>query len=279
MQAGYCTHPGKVANPRSSWKSIVFPASVAVIEHSLHGVLLYDSGYSEHFYNETRRWPNSVYGRVTPVFIDEGTTAKAQLESRGISPRDVRHIVLSHFHGDHIAGVRDFSKAQFIYQEEAFTAVRHLKGISALRKAFLPGLLPQDFEERGCGLNAAQFSSGPKELSQFEGVHDVFGDGSVWAVPMPGHTEGHLGLLVRTQDKDYLLAGDACYVRDNFIFNQPSSVITKLIMDDFSAYKETLHRLHQTHIHHPRLQIVPCHCHETLKELPHFEGERAQINL
>jgi N-acyl homoserine lactone hydrolase len=39
-------------------------------------------------------------------------------------------------------------------------------------------------------------------------------DGSVFAVPTPGHMPGHLSVIVRTPGVTYFLAGDATYNQD-----------------------------------------------------------------
>ena len=47
----------------------------------------------------------------------------------------------------------------------------------------------------------------------FDGVLDVFGDGSVWALSVPGHTPGSTAYLVRSKAGPVLLTGDACHTR------------------------------------------------------------------
>jgi len=42
---------------------------------------------------------------------------------------------------------------------------------------------------------------------------DLFGDGSVYVVDMPGHLPGHLNLLCRTKDRWICLCGDAFHDR------------------------------------------------------------------
>lgn len=265
IKAGYCRHPQKVAWRGGGWTWIEFPATVAVIDHPKHGVVLFDTGYSERFFQATRRWPASLYPRVTPVFLDEKATALAQLKELGIRADDVRSIVLSHFHADHIGGLGDFAKARYVYDKSAFMAVRELKGWRALRKAFLPELLPADFEDRSRSI--CEWSAPPAELSELSQGVDLFGDGSVWMLSLPGHTVGHVGLFVRTSSKDYLLTGDACYLRENYQFNSPAMSVAGLIFDDFAKYRQTLTCLHHVYTRHPGIEIVPCHCENTFRQL------------
>lgn len=278
ITAGYCTHPEKVVYQQGHWKNRVFPASVAVIEHPKEGIVLFDTGYSERFLKATQRFPNILYRWLTPVYLDEGRTALAQLEKVGIQDRDVRHVILSHFHADHVGGVSDFSQAKYVYQSESYEEVKSLSTFSALRKAFLPALLPNDFLERSQPVPGRQFSAAPPELKAFQGAHDMFGDGSVWLVPLPGHTEGHLGLFVRADTGDYLLAGDASYVRENFVQDSPSSFITRLIFSDFDEYKRTLHKLNHFHLLNPKTHVVPCHCANTLARLPTLEASHVALH-
>ena len=60
--------------------------------------------------------------------------------------------------------------------------------------------------------NPEDFDLG-QELTQLDGEHDVFGDGSVVLVPTPGHTAGHQSLRVITETGPVFLAADACYFR------------------------------------------------------------------
>ncbi len=47
------------------------------------------------------------------------------------------------------------------------------------------------------------------ESRVFEGVVDIFGDGSAFAISVPGHTPGHVAYVVRTAEFPILIAGDA----------------------------------------------------------------------
>jgi glyoxylase-like metal-dependent hydrolase (beta-lactamase superfamily II) len=42
----------------------------------------------------------------------------------------------------------------------------------------------------------------------FPGTYDLFDDGRLVIVPTPGHTPGHLGMIVRGATRTWLLAGD-----------------------------------------------------------------------
>ena len=59
-----------------------------------------------------------------------------------------------------------------------------------------------DFERRGVD-----------SYVSFGRAFDLFGDGSVRLVYTPGHTLGHLSVILRLRERDVLVAGDAIYTR------------------------------------------------------------------
>ena len=56
-----------------------------------------------------------------------------------------------------------------------------------------------------------EWSRVPDPGGAFEGVVDVFGDGTVWAIAVPGHTDGSTAYLARTPTGPVLFTGDACH--------------------------------------------------------------------
>ncbi|OKO72697.1 MBL fold metallo-hydrolase, partial [Bradyrhizobium sp. AS23.2] len=75
---------------------------------------------------------------------------------------------------------------------------------------FVEGMEDAFFEGRPA-IQEFQFTKDPD--GKFEGVIDVFGDGSLFAISTPGHTAGHVSYLARTPTGPVLLTGDACHTR------------------------------------------------------------------
>ena len=262
IQAGYCTHPERVVLGRGSWQPCRFPAMVGVIAHPTEGLMLFDTGYSERFHEETASFPNLVYARITPVFYRPEDSVVTQLEALGHRAEDVRHVILSHFHGDHIAAVGDFPQARFLCSEEGYAALRPLTGIAALTKGFLPGLLPEDFAQR-----LDPFETRPKvdltgKLDPFTTGYDLFGDGTLIAVPLPGHAVGHYGLLVESEKGPVFLVGDACWTSKSFTEMRLPAPVAQLIFSDRREYARTLRGLHTLSQERPEVTIVPSHCQD-----------------
>jgi glyoxylase-like metal-dependent hydrolase (beta-lactamase superfamily II) len=262
IQAGYCTHPERVVLGSGSWQPCRFPAMVGVIEHPTEGLMLFDTGYSERFHAETSQFPNVLYARLTPVHYRPEDSALTQLDALGYRAEDVRHVILSHFHGDHIAALGDFPSARFYCSEDGYSALRSLKGFAALTKGFLPGLLPADFARRLKAFEAAPPVDLAGRLGPFKTGYDLFGDGMLVAVPLPGHADGHYGLLVESEKGPVFLVGDACWTSRSFTELRLPSAVAQLIFSDKRAYAETLSGLHALSQERPEVLIVPSHCQE-----------------
>ncbi|MCB0155086.1 MAG: MBL fold metallo-hydrolase [Anaerolineae bacterium] len=262
LAAGRCTHPEWVVMRDGRRSRVPFPAIFALLEHPRLGPLLYDTGYTPRFYAETSRFPNSLYARVTPVEVTEGDSAVRQLQRLGLAASDIKHIIISHFHADHIGGLADFPQARFICFAEAYEAVRRLRSLNAVRAGFLPGLLPADFEQRAQPVLYENWVQLPDAYDPFQQAVDLFADGLLLAVPLPGHAFGQMGLLVRTDAGPFFLAADACWhsrAYRQLIWPHP---LAHLILADPAAFRTTLTRLHHLHRQQPGLPIIPSHCLE-----------------
>src|SRR4051812_5706786 len=117
--AGLCRHPEGMVVRGAPWRSQPFPALFGVVTHPTHGVTLFDTGYSERFVRETSAFPARLYRWLTPPEVTHDDTAVAQLARAGIKAEDVKRIVISHFHADHVAGLRDFPNAELVATREA----------------------------------------------------------------------------------------------------------------------------------------------------------------
>jgi len=249
FEVGHCAHPACMVQRGAGFASCLFPARAYLIEAAGSGCerrWLWDTGYSSHFHDHTRDGLFSIYRHVTPVNFDSAQSLRLQLKARGIAPADLDGLLLSHFHGDHIAGLRDFDAVPMVCSGSGWNATRTLRGISALRKAFVPGLMPADFEQRISFVESFVAVELPAALAPFTHGRVLPGsDGEVLLVDLPGHAAGHLGAFVATRDGWELLASDAAWTHANYRELQRPSRLAYLIMDDACAYDRTLQMLHE----------------------------------
>lgn len=269
LDAGYCTHPECITLRGASLRPKVYPSMFVHIKHPKFGHILYDTGYSKKFKEETSAFPNKLYALVTPVFYTDEDCAKSKLRAKGVNPEDVSYIIISHFHADHIGGISDFPNAKYIYLKDDYDKVKNLRGFSALLNGFLPGLLPKDFEDRSIAVDDKyRFKNYNSKIeSHFDYSYDILGDGSLVAVDLPGHTSAQMGLYMRGEDKEYLLVADSCWMSKSIRENIGPSFITKLITHNSNQYHNTLGKLHQIYKQAPHIEQVPSHCGEKFLSL------------
>ena len=144
---------------------------VALLEHPAHGWTLFDTGYAPRIFAATRRLPFYIYRLVTPLHVRAELAVAAQLSRFGLQRSDIKRVIISHFHADHVAGLRDFPQAGIIALRSAYDDVRRRRGVNALRRAFVPSLLPRDFARRATLLPA--FDGPP--LPGLGPTYDLFG--------------------------------------------------------------------------------------------------------
>jgi glyoxylase-like metal-dependent hydrolase (beta-lactamase superfamily II) len=178
---------------------------------------------------------------------------------------DIRFVILSHFHADHIAGLRDFPEARIIVQQTAYDAVADRRGFRAIHRAFLPALLPDDFRERAWFITSFDDQS----LPALGTTHDLFGDGTLQLIDLPGHARGQMGLLAQTPRGTVLLLADGAWVTRAIRQNCPPHPCTHLVCDDAQQMHATLRRLHDFSLACPDVCLLPTHCPEVYaREFP-----------
>ena len=123
--------------------------------------------------------------------VENGMTAQIdrtladQLQQLGVKPADVTVLGISHMHGDHVGQAAQFTNARLLIGKQDF--------------AMLDGQ-PND--------SLKAWRSAGAKVTAVTADTDVFGDGSVVALHLPGHTPDHLGLLVELKSGPVLLTGD-----------------------------------------------------------------------
>lgn len=245
FEAGYCTHPGCIALRGASCQPCKFPARAWLIEAG-NQRWLWDTGYANHFHDHTREGVLRLYPRITPVHFESSESLREQLARRGISPASLSGLIVSHFHGDHIAGLRDFPDIPVLCSGRGWQVTRPLHGFAALRHAFVPGLMPPDFDTRARFIETFTQVPLPAELAPFHhGLAVPGSNGQILIVELPGHAAGQIGAFVLTDNGWVLLAADAAWSNKGYRELRRPSRLTHLIMDCPSDYYATLGRLHQ----------------------------------
>ena len=113
-----------------------------------------------------------------------------QLREIGINPSDVDIVGISHMHSDHTGQAADYPNARLVIGKGDF------EGTKGKDDPFGP------WRKDGANVTAATADV------------DIFDDGSVTALHLPGHTPDHLALLVKLASGPVLLSGDMYHSRE-----------------------------------------------------------------
>lgn len=261
--AGFCRNSECLTIEGGTLRPVPFPAGFALIIHPQHGHLLFDTGYAQRFFTETEHFPQRFYRIVTPVTLGKQESAVQQLRKLGIEPSMIKHVILSHFHADHIAGLKDFSSANIIYKREAYDAVKGLGTLAAVKAAFLPKLLPDDLAERSQYIEQLNEIVMPDHFP-FRSGFDLFGDGSLIAVDLPGHAAGQIGLFLKTSKQQVFLCADAVWSSKAIRENRLPHPLTRLILNNYEAFVSTFGKLRSLHQQYPQITIIPSHCQASI---------------
>ncbi|GMA31438.1 MBL fold metallo-hydrolase [Litorihabitans aurantiacus] len=277
LTCGWTTHPGAVARRGGGLRSVRFPALVAAVHHPT-GVILYDTGYAPRVQRAVGRGVDRVYGGLLPVHVTPQETALAQLAALGVAAVDVTTIVLSHLHADHLGGLHDFPAARIVLDPAAVTAMRTARGLDRLSRGWLPALLPEDVTDRV--LDPADLPRADVDLRPVTAHARVLTpEADVAVVPLPGHSDEHLGLLVRTGGTDLLLLGDAVWHTRAVTHGELPHPVVSLITRDWAGYRRTVADLARLHRARPDLVLVPSHDTDAIAAArARLEGDPATID-
>jgi glyoxylase-like metal-dependent hydrolase (beta-lactamase superfamily II) len=265
LHAGYCTAPEHIAIQGGRWRSIHFPAMFALLQHPRFGSMLFDTGYSYRFFDETKKFPNRFYRWITPVTLYEEDLVVNQLSTFDLRPQDITHVFISHFHADHIASLPDLTCSRYIYMPHAFAHLRNLGKSEGIKHAFMRGLIPNDFDERSHEVDMNHSILLSSEYAPFKKGYNLLGDESIIGVELPGHAHGQMGIFVRDENNIlFFFVADAAWLKQSIVENRPPHKIANFLFPDPEAYRETLGNLHTYHLTHPEVHIIPSHCEETI---------------
>lgn len=256
LNAGHCAQLGYFAG-RAKPGPTKFYAVFILLEHARHGIHLIDTGYSDFFVEATEKLPGTIYRWITPVRLESNPASI--LSAHGIDPDRIESIFISHFHGDHVAGLRNFPRAKFVYRREAFASLMKQRPLKQVAHGFLAKLLPEDFEERGIAIEENAFTT---KFETFRTM-DYFGDGELLLVDLPGHAPGHLGFAMQTNDAKFFYIADATWDMDALTSSRRLPAPSRWLQHSASTYERTQGELRAFMQHHSDWQVLACHCPRT----------------
>ncbi|MQA40621.1 MBL fold metallo-hydrolase [Rugamonas aquatica] len=241
---GSCRHPGCMAIKGGGWRARSFPSRAYLIEAASGELLLFDTGYAPRFFEAVSHGWGRIYGWLTPAELNPEALLTAQLSRMGVAPGDINKVVISHWHADHMAGLDDFRHLEVFCSAAGWNSVRHLHGLAALRRGFLPELLPSCLDEQLHFVEWLRQVPLPPRLHPFKRGWQLLPNELI-LVPLPGHAHGQIGAFVATSRGWVLLAGDAAWSDASVLQMRGPSELSFLLQPDRRAYYATLADLHK----------------------------------
>jgi len=266
LNGGHCSQWLCAIDGRS-FRRVRFHAVFLAFRHPRKGWIICDTGYGARFFDATRRLPFRFYRWATPV-TPRGATAAA-LAPLGVRPAEVRHVIITHFHADHIGGLDEFPNARVHCHEHALAPLRALNAFAQTRAAFLPALLPKNIDARLAPIPAEKFSPPADDKSFPFPVFDLFDDGLLRLVELPGHAPGQIGVEYTDRTAN---AAHTLYCADAFWHSMQITRCVNLRWPatlpqwDIAAYRSTVTKLRalaQTGTH----RLLACHDEKTQRHV------------
>jgi glyoxylase-like metal-dependent hydrolase (beta-lactamase superfamily II) len=219
------------------------PMYAWAIEHP-EGLIVVDTG-------ETARVADPGYFPAWHPYFRRGVQERVapdeeigpQLENRWLDPGQARWVVRTHLHTDHAGGLHHFPDSEILIDPREYAIASGLRG---RLRGFLPNRWP-------AWLRPTLIDFAPAPFGPFEHSLPLTSAGDVVIVPTPGHTAGHVSVVVRTDEVTYFLAGDTSYTQALMVEQRVDGVAP-----DEAAARDTLRRIRALAQQEP-LVYLPAH--------------------
>lgn len=171
--------------------------------HPQRGNFIVDTGLSQKLLDDPgKEGVNWLIQKV--MHTEKIKLSKSTAEMQQSMGGKLSGVFFTHLHLDHILGMPDIANDVPLYIGATESSGTSFKNI------FVRGATDQLLKDKQ-PLQEWHFQSDPQD--KFEGIVDVFEDGSVFAISVPGHSPGSTAFLIRTTNGPVLLTGDACITR------------------------------------------------------------------
>jgi N-acyl homoserine lactone hydrolase len=233
--------------------TISMPLLAYVIRHPEAGPIAVDTGLHPDAARSVREDYGAVNGVVFGSLRAEPESYPEQLSGLGVDPHDVRLAVMTHLHADHTSGMRLLPNAEFACGRREWAAAT---GRLAFAGGYAPRHLPEESAMRLIDWNQG-VGHGP-----FARTIDLLGDGSLRLISTPGHSPGHMSVLVRVAGRgEVLIVGDAVYTLESL-----RERILPFRTDDDERYLDSLRQLRAYADANPEAPLIPTHDAQAWRE-------------
>jgi N-acyl homoserine lactone hydrolase len=171
------------------------------LRHPTRGLFIVDTGVEHRIKDDPEHAVvNGVVAKLAKMdTIHVNVDLKTWLARQ---PQPLAGVFLTHLHLDHIMGMPDVPRGTPVFSGPGETRSHGFLNL------FTRPITDRAFEGHD---TIAEWQFTPDPEQRFAGVVDVFGDATLWALHVPGHTPGSTAYLARTPQGPVLMVGDACH--------------------------------------------------------------------
>lgn len=200
-------------------KRIWLPVSAYYIEHP-KGKVLVDCGWSrdmspkgvEDSSAQIRSLNSHLLYHVNQGILPKGKAIDEQLKKLKVIPEDLDYVLLTHLDCDHANGLKHVAhvKQILVSQDELNFAKKH--SLFRYKSRWWKNVKLTTFQWNG--------EDGPVAKS-----FDLFGDGSITLINIPGHSAGMFAVTIKNEDEKFvLLCADGGYAKKSWQEMIPSGI-------------------------------------------------------
>jgi N-acyl homoserine lactone hydrolase len=231
--------------PRSRYTPVPIPAYL--VEHPSAGAILIDTGLPKAVADEGSGALGFAAGLVYSIEMEADWAVVEQLPARGVDAMDVRVVVMTHLHYDHAGAIAAFPQATFVVDAAEWRAARS----GGFTKGYSHKLIDHAFDWREIDFDDPRVES----FATFGRTVDLFGDGSIRLLSTPGHSKGHMSVLLRLQSgRELLLTADAAYARRTI-----DEELVPVFVDDIHRYLRSLREIRRYVEQTPGAEVICGH--------------------
>jgi len=237
--------------PPRRWRWCPIPAFL--VEHPTAGAVLIDTGLDASVLHDPAEQFGPWLKRLFRLRVAAGQDVVSQARASGVEPAAIRTVILTHLHYDHAGAAGQLPRAAFLFDRREW--------VPALRGRLLEGYRCETVD-RPLNWRTLDFGDAPAGAG-FNHTLDLLGDGSIRLVSTPGHSPGHLSVLLRSASGPVLVAGDAAYTRHAIAEGHD-----QIARADPAAYRTSLESLRAWTEQHPAAPIICSHDYEFWADAP-----------
>jgi glyoxylase-like metal-dependent hydrolase (beta-lactamase superfamily II) len=160
---------------------------------------------------------------------------------------DIRTVVMTHLHYDHAGAIAEFPQATFVVDADEWRAARS----GGFTKGYAHKLIDHPYDWREVDFDDPRVAS----FASFGRTVDLFGDGSIRLLSTPGHSKGHMSVLLRLESgRELLLAGDAAYAQRTI-----DEDLLPVFVEDVHRYRRSLREIRRYVEQTPSAEVICGH--------------------